>query len=386
MEGTESNEAHLKHYVAVYDPTTNNLQITEAKRLTVRGSIRQEQKFEEAEDEDTANFLAAQGTRAALTEAFGSKKSKKAVQSMFENRQLGQGIEGATIAEAITANIGDQDDEEADSLAASVIARSNKPLPVPNLTTDNIDEVYSISTLVFPFPSSRTLKVMPIEPWLARMRTSSEIPNLRSRFVATRISYIIKRVLASPEDTNHTHQLQLLRYIDMLLQIHTFVDKKRRHRIPYIDQWPSGTLSSNTPPDLVKKIVNHFFPENRADDRPRTLFKATIMALALHILPPSGSTGGQQLVTNTTEVQMDLAMEVADVRKLYHELGCVVKPASDRELTLWGFSRLSEDKKKKKADGSENASRKTAAPTFATLKFPLAFPKVSMGRKTAARR
>ena len=112
LEGTEPNEAHTKHYIAVYDPATNKLKVTEATSLTVRPAIRQRPKLEESDDEDTQNFLALQGTRSALTEAFGSKKSKKAVQSMAENRQLGQGGEGATITNAITAHMADDEDEE----------------------------------------------------------------------------------------------------------------------------------------------------------------------------------------------------------------------------------------------------------------------------------
>jgi len=375
-EGTEPNEAHLKHYVAVFDPATNKLKVTEAKRLTVRGALRQRPKLEESEDEDTQNFLASQGTRSALTEAFGSKKSKKAVQSIAENRQLGQGQEGATIANVMASHIADDEDEE-EPATATAIARSNKPLPQPNLTTNDIEEVYSLSTLVQPSPASTTLRNMPIEQWRARMKANKEVIGLRSRYIANRVTYIGKRVLES-NDPRYVQQFQLLRYIELLVEIAQFAGKQdRRRRMKFVDEWPEHTLTQGVPPTIVKETVNHFFPDNTPSDRAMTLLKTTIFALTLHILPPSGKTGGAQLVAEPTDIQLDLAMEAPEVRRLYHELGCKVAPATDKDLTSWGYTKLVDKKKKKTEDGMT-----LPKPQFAVLKFPLNFPKASGQRRT----
>lgn len=378
VEGTESGEAHLKHYLAVYDPTINKLKVTEAKRLTVRGAIRQRPKLEESEDEDTQNFLASQGTRSALTEAFGSKKSKKAVQSMAENRQLGQGLEGATIADAITSHLADDEDDE-ESATATATARSNKPLPQANLSTDDVEEVYSIASLVLPLPASNTLKSMPIEPWKARMKAGKEVSGLRSRYVANRVTYIGKQVIES-NHLKYVQQFQLLRYIEMLVEIAQFAAKQhRKYRMKSVNEWPEHTLTPGVSPVIVKQNVHHFFPENMPTERAMTLLRTTIFALTLHILPPSGKTGGEQLVAEPTDIQLDLAMEAPEVRKLYHELGCKVAPATDKDLIAWGYQKLVEKKKKKTEDGK-------ALPKlmFAVLKLPLNFPKIG-GQRRAKR-
>lgn len=381
-EGSEPGEAHLQHYVAVYDPATNTLKLTEAKKVTVRGSIRQQPRADEDEEAETQDLT--QGTRSALTEAFGSKKSKKAVQAMAENRQLGQGIEGQTIAEAITAHI-DPDEDEEDEADATTTRLSNKPIPQPNLQTDDIENVYALSSLLKPPPASNTLKLMPIAPWLATLRNGKEVGGLRSRVVANRVGYLGKQLIADPSLTQkYTQQLQLLRYIELLTQVHVFTSKHdRRRRMPWFDEWPPGTISGNIPTQVLREIMKHHFPDNTATTHAMTLLKTTIMALTLHVLPPSGKTGGtsgaghgSQLVMEPTDVQMDLAIDVAEARKLYHELGCVVKPASEKDLNLWGYARLA----KKSAKG--NVPR----PHFAVLKFPLSFPKVSSGRRAANRR
>jgi len=375
-EGSEPNEAHIKHYVAVFDPATNKLKVTEAKRLTVRGALRQRPKLDESDDEGTQNFLALQGTRSALTEAFGSKKSKKAVQAIAENRQLGQGLEGATIANAMASQIADDEDEE-EPTTATAAARSNKPLPQPNLRTDDIEEVYSLSALVQPSPASNTLRNMPIEQWGARMRANKEVIGLRSRYVANRVTYIGKQVLES-NDSKYVQQLQLLRYIELLIEIAQYAGKQdRRRRMKFVDEWPEHTLTQGVPPAIVKETVNQFFPDNTPSDRAMTLLRTSIFALTLHILPPSGKTGGSQLVAELTDIQLDLAMEAPEVRKLYHELGCKVAPATDRDLTSWGYTKLVDKKKRKTEDGTT-----LPKPQFAVLKFPLNFPRASGQRRT----
>lgn len=380
IEGTESNEGHLKHYVAVYDPATNKLKLTEAKHLTLRGSLRQAQKIDEDEDdEDAAQIPTTSGTRTALTEAFGSKKSKKAVQAMAENRQLAQGIEGATIAEAIAANVKDEDDDE-DMVDAAAIARSNKPLPVADLRTDDIEEVYGLSTLIKPQPASTTLSTLPVQSWIARLKAGKEV-KVRSRFVANRIGYLGKAHIASPEDQRFLRQLQILYYLEIMIEINQFISKQSRFtRIPWHDKWPENTLSVGTPPRVVGAIMNHIFPEEKPTDRATTLLKSTILALTLHILPPSGQTGTNTLVAEPTDVQLDLAIEAAEARKLYHEIGCVVKPPTEKDLNIWGLAKWA--RKAEKKDGESGSKQK---PMFAVLRFPLNFPKPSTGKRAARR-
>lgn len=372
-EGTEPGESYLKYYLAIFDPATNGLKITDAKNLTVRGSVRQQKTLEENDDEDTVNFMASQGTRAALTEAFGSKKSKKAVQATAENRQLGQGVEGATIADVITSNMVDEEDEAVES---TIVARSAKPLPAANITTDDIEEVYSISKLVFPNPASNTLRQMPIEPWKARLSAGLEV-KVPTRYVANRITYIGRNVVEE-ESPKFVQQLQLLRYIELLIEIAKFCgNKDKRRKMDFIDKWPEDALTPGVSANVIKQVVNHFFPDNTPSERAMTLLRTTIFALTLHIVPPSGKAGDGRLITEPTDIQLDLALEVAEVRKLYHELGCKLAPASDKDLIMWGLQKKLAKQKKKSKEGESKMPKEM----FAFLKFPLNFPKTSMGRR-----
>jgi DNA-directed RNA polymerase I subunit RPA49 len=37
---------YLKHYAAIYDPVSGQLQVTEAKKMTVRASVRQQEPIQ----------------------------------------------------------------------------------------------------------------------------------------------------------------------------------------------------------------------------------------------------------------------------------------------------------------------------------------------------
>lgn len=380
-EGTDTNDQYLRHYVAVYNPSTSSLQITQARKLTVRGSLRSHQKADTRDEAGPVLSGGQQGTRAALTEAFGSKKSKKAAQAIAENRMLGQGDEGATITNAMLAGVKEEDSEEDTTRPSSV--HTNKPLPPANLQTQDIKNVYSLNTLVHPEPASNTLKALNIGTWLARIKVDKEIKQLRSRFVANRLGVIAKMYKATEgDDDSLIQQFQLLRYITLLLEVYQYLNKQPRRRpVPDIDAWSPNTVSSDTPSILLQPILDHLFPDHTLSDRGITLLRTTIMALTLHITPPNREIQKTTLVTDPADIQFDLAIEPAEARKLFHELGCRVKPPSDRDLMLWGFNKRS--KKEKDNDGVAAAAGK---PNFAVLSFPLNFPKASGGRRAAARR
>lgn len=365
----------MKHYVAVFDENSGRLEVKEAKRLTVRGSIRQAPPVPHG-DEDEDVPMTNYSTRAALTEAFGTKKSKKAVQSVAENRQLAQGGEGAVIAEAMISNIAREDEEESTFAQSQLLARSNKPLPQPDLGTGDVHEVYHLNALVFPSPADATLKLMHTGTWTARLKAKKEIPDLRSRFVANRVGYLGLALLASAEGTNDPKllkQFQLLRYIDLLLQIQKYLSKQPRHgRINTPDKWPAKTMTDGTPPSILMPILKRFFPDMRPNTHSMTLLRATILALALHILPPSLQTKPGTLATEPTDLALDMAIEASEARKLYRELGCKVEGATDKELTIWGLEKI-----KKKKDESGQSPK---APQLAKLALPLEFPKVSRGK------
>lgn len=69
-------------------------------------------------------------------------------------------------------------------------------------------------------------------------------------------------------------------------------------------------------------------------------------------------------------------MDPTEVGKLYRELGCKLAPLNETEVQSWGLKR-------RKSEGGGEDGKKMAAVKvkFAKLAFPLAFVKVSQGRR-----
>ncbi|KAI4257538.1 MAG: hypothetical protein L6R42_005584, partial [Xanthoria sp. 1 TBL-2021] len=74
-------EGLLSHYIGVYDPRSGDLQLMRARKLVLRGSPR----FSPTELEQEAKAANDRSARTALGLAFGTKKSKRALQNLAKN-------------------------------------------------------------------------------------------------------------------------------------------------------------------------------------------------------------------------------------------------------------------------------------------------------------
>lgn len=365
-----SIDRHLKHYVACFDPSTGRLDVTEAKHMIVRSVVRQFKP--ESEQPDPSQNL-GYASRGALTEAFGTKKSKRAFQSMAENRLLAAGDqdEDNPLSQAITSAV----EDEAEELPES--AQKTKPLPQANTETSDIAQVYSLNTLVKPHLG--VLKSMPLNDWRSSYEKTKQI-RTSSRFVSNRFGWLMPAHVASPEDEIHLTRLQLLRYIYLLLELHRYVMKSnQRAAIQDPSKWPEGTISGNFSEAALREILKHFFPDRRTNKSHLTLLRSTILALTLHIPPPSLNPGKDMLITEPTDIALDLAIEKEESVKLWRELGCKIDAPRDAELERWGLSKLYKQKK----TNDDGKQVKAAAPKFVKLAFPLQFVKASRGKPPA---
>lgn len=369
---TSTVDSHLKHYVAVYDPATNDLTVVEARNVAARTQIRQ------YENEAAANKLS---TRVDLVESFGTKKSKKFVQATAENRLFARGGDDSeSLSQAIGSSValGDAD------LAPNGAALSNKPLPRPDLETEDIREVYPLSELVSP-AGSRTLERMSTAYWADRVGKNKPISS-RSHFVSNRVMPLFMVQKATDQSETQTleritQQIQLLRYLEMLIQIHHHLASlKRGRRIPPPHQWPEKVISTDFDTSIVVDILNRLFPDNNKSTFALTLLQTTILAITLHI-PPAGRTpDNNTLVAEPTDIGRDLSLERDELAKLYRELGCRMQPLTDTEMSVFGLKML---KGAVDANGEPVNFKKVK---FAKLRFPLDFPKLSQGARRERRK
>ena len=348
--------------------------------MVVRPHVRKFQTEQEDDNEKHSAPIPKPSSRAALTEAFGTKKSKRAVQSIAENRLLGRGGDGEDeLSQAILNTPVGEDD---DGAGIPDINRINKPLPRANLIAENIEDAYPLSTLVTPSPHQDTLSNLSIAYWKDRIANSKPVLT-SSRFVANRVSYIVQAHLASSDNSSRIQHVQVLRYVEVLLHLHKYV--RTLPRSGYFappEKWPAKeqTFFANASEqgDHLSKLLSRFFPDRKPSDHAVTLLRSTILALGLHVPPPSLEAGHKMLVCEPTDLSLDLALEQKDIAMLFRELGCKIEPGTDAELARWGLGKMG---KTVGADGKEFTPPK---PKFAKLRLPLQFPKLSQGKNISA--
>jgi DNA-directed RNA polymerase I subunit RPA49 len=391
---TSIADKHVKQYIAIFDPSTNNLSVIPAKKMTVRSSVRQ---LPSANDTDESAAAAASdaepptqpptsSSRAALTEAFGTKKSKKAVAAIAENRLLARtadnDIENDPLSSAILSSI-QEDAAYADPSLSTTTAdiRANKPLPQADLTATDINHFYPLSSLIFPGPARTTLSQMPISIWRDRISSGKEIQS-RFRYIAHRVAGLVQLHLSHPDDGSVLEKLQILRYIQLLLELHVYISRlpSRNRAIPPPEKWPANTTSDTSLSAAFQyKLVGNIFPSYLPTQHAKTLLITTILTLTLHVPPPKWAPGQELsvLITEPSDISLDLALQPVEVTKYYRELGCRLETLSDAELTRYGWEKVGKARKKVDSEGKEVTLPK---PKFAKLRFPVEFPKISAGR------
>ncbi|EXJ72344.1 uncharacterized protein A1O5_04848 [Cladophialophora psammophila CBS 110553] len=400
---TDAAEKNVKHYIAVFDPASNKLTVVGARKMTVRSTVRQLDKESDDEEEAEETMPALTPSRAALTQAFGTKKSKRAVTSSAENRLLARDGEDRDhpVSNAILSSIKEEDDP-AVMVDAGAASRTNKPLPQADLDTTDITEVYNLSSLVFPGPSRTTLSQMPIAFWKECVKKKKPI-STHLRFVATRVGYLAQRHLKQPDNEEVLIKLQILRYIQLLVEIHKYVSHQSPRRpLAQPEQWPKGTTTDASLSTAFKgRLMSHFFPNNTPTVFNKTLLTSTILALTLHIPPPNFTPGEspKTLFTEPSDITLDLAMPHAEIYKLYRELGCKMESMTNGELQRYGWNkvlssplpprqngRIDDDDDDDDDEGTNAVVlRKLPKPKFAKLRFPVEFPRISAGRPTGRR-
>ncbi|KAJ5908211.1 hypothetical protein N7495_000893 [Penicillium taxi] len=393
-EGTgDDTDSQLKHYVAVVDPERKTWQIVEARRVTLRGAVRSYRNASDDEDsEEEMNTMRAQ--RTALTNTFGTKQSRKAVQSMAENAKLSNAPVGA-VPEAGAALISSLPAGAASGLVkmANVQAevQAAKPLPIPDLTAAHPADVYTIESLV-PGGHSTLRLLTGIEEWKQQVEAGMGVTT-GSRFVASRVEAVVL--------SGNQTQLQVLRFIQLLLEFARCLKSGRgdkssgpgskklppREDLRKILSSTSGAVSKDSKnteaesvdllSDSVVDAVRRRFAPNGAymTKHEQTLLHTTICALSLHIPPQPAKDGGSsslggnspnELATDPSNLRDDLHIESNTMIQYFRELGCKIDKPRETEHKKWNI---------KGGKAEANARR------IARLRIPVEFPKVSRGAR-----
>ncbi|KAF1811925.1 hypothetical protein P152DRAFT_474175 [Eremomyces bilateralis CBS 781.70] len=338
----------LTHYVGVYDSNDNTLKIVPARKLIVRGSLREKPAPAESENADGKSFHKAFELRRELGMEFGTVKTKKHLQAQASNA-LAQGtVLGGPKAEL------DRDDPLVKAMLAAMpktdaAATSRetlqleidaaKPRPDANLNAETADMVYTPESVI----GQELMSYVTVQPWIEAIEAGNDV-QLGSQYVARRLKELV--------DGGDIKRLKCLRYLLFLVEVYQKIQEKGKR----MKRWPKkedllSSLSDGSE-DLIEKSKRKF-SEDRGDVSRwhLDLLITHIAALTLII---------DEFDTDTFDIRNDLHLENQDMTQYFREIGCKVKSVPENEYKKWGI--------KSKADASTHR--------MARLKLPLEFPKI----------
>lgn len=333
-------EKNLSHYVAVYDPASDQLQVFPAHHLSLRSALRQ------SDDDLTSGSkprTAAQ-QRLALGMEFGSVRSRRALEGRAANAIVASEPGKRNKAEsAVLEAMAESEDVQARKAEEAEIAFATRPIPKPNAAADTVEDVYTFNTLLPPAAA----RLVNTKEWRDNAR-AEVVMVLGHRFTANRVAEVGK--------SDNAARLQALNYLALLLEFHELLGAGGRsgRKVPRrevleqkLSDWPAALVDS-----VVRRFAN---PQRELPKWHVDQLYAHICALALFVDGWS---------TDVSDLRDDLHLNTKQITQYYRELGCGV-----RALTKSEQERM-------KLNNAEKAAKR-----IAVLKLPLDFPKPSVGRR-----
>ncbi|KAL8741060.1 MAG: hypothetical protein Q9190_006289, partial [Brigantiaea leucoxantha] len=194
-ESLSTNLPLLNHYIAIYSPSTSELQLVPTRKLTLRSHLRSSNAPPpNPKDPETTTTLSA---RSNLALTFGTKKAQKSIRALTENAisptknppltpsSSATGPPPPTLdplASAVLDSMTGITSAMASREDLQALASDSHPRPKPHLDAQRPEDIYPIEELV----GETMLRAMQVREWEHKITNNEEVFT-KSRFVSGRI-------------------------------------------------------------------------------------------------------------------------------------------------------------------------------------------------------
>ncbi|KAK4693686.1 DNA-directed RNA polymerase I subunit RPA49, partial [Lecanoromycetidae sp. Uapishka_2] len=353
-ETSNGSENHLKDYIGVYDPSSGQLQLVQARKLVVRSTLRSERDSGSKKNKD--DIQDAFTARSNLGLAFGTKKSQKAIRALTTNAIQASpskpnnndipahSLAHDPLASAVVSSMPSASSMPTrDEMQAEV--DMHKPRPKANLDAETPGDVYPTEELV---GGLNVLRTTSVKEWIDKVKAGEDIQT-KSLFVSRR--------LRAEVQSGDVKRIKTLKYLLLLVEWFRGLKpiNKGGLRVPKMEDM--AELVSVWGNEIVAGVGRRFAEEAQLNKWHTDNLITHILALAITF---------DRCTSDTHDIQNDLRLETKGVGKYYAELGCVIAPPTEIERTRLNIS---------KAEAGNHR--------IARLKLPLVFRKmrVPVGRK-----
>jgi DNA-directed RNA polymerase I subunit RPA49 len=320
-ERWKSVDTLLNHFLAVIDPQTGEVEVIQAKKMVVRGTVRSKQAAAEAMEVSSGKPVWL-GTRndirlgMALTtlqthsemkmelgETFGTKKAKKAIQAVAENAMLAEKSRGKLGDDdrALVVTIRDSSQHMATREELQAAVDMARPVPRGNFDADEIQDVYVPAQII----GAEVLNAIPVLDWQEQVRNLEPV-QVPARFVANRIV----RVAGNEEDVQ---RLKLLRYLLWAITFWTTTKQGRERGTKSIARRDDLREALAPAPEVVIENIRRKFSDNGV------MRKAHIDLLMTHCCVFASIIDNFEV--NTLDLREDLKLEQKQLNQYFLEIG-----------------------------------------------------------------
>lgn len=325
----------LNHFFGIYDPETGKLQVVEAKKMVIRGSVRAKQASAADMGERTSRQVCLHGSRTLtsdglttlqtmmelktdLGQTFGTKKARKAIQENVLNAITPQRKAGDSsptkidaAARAMLDSVGQITSTMATREELQAVVDEAKPVPIPNLEATDIQDVYDPKRII----GADILNLVPIREWQEKVRHNENVP-VPSRFVAARLNRI-----ASNEDA--VTRLRVLRYFAFVLM---FYLNSKPGKVRGTRSLPSREklreVLTPAPEAVIENIRRKFSDAGQMRKFHIDLLMTHCCVFACII---------DNFEVDTQNLRDDLKIDQKTMNQYFHEIGGRIKPVVDKE-------------------------------------------------------
>ncbi len=325
QEQWKSVDTLLNHFLAVIDPKTGEVEVIQAKKMVVRGTVRSKQAPAEAMEvnaskpvwlgsfdvPDPGKRLTVLQThsemRMELGETFGTKKSKKALQAVAENAMLAEKSRGKLDEDdrALVDTIKTSSQHMATREELQAALDMSRPVPRGNFDATDIQDVYVPAEII----GAEVLNAIPVLDWQEKVN-KLEAVQVPARFVANRIVRV-----AGNEDG--VHRLKLLRYLLWVIIFWTTTKQGRERGTKTIARRDDLREALAPAPEVVIENIRRKFSDSGV------MRKAHIDLLMTHCCVFASIIDNFEV--NTLDLREDLKLEQKQLSQYFVEIGARMK-------------------------------------------------------------
>ncbi|KAL7807373.1 RNA polymerase I associated factor, A49-like protein [Trichoderma aethiopicum] len=305
----------LNHFIGIYDPKTGKMEVVEAKKMVVRGTVRSKQVPTSASQQQEKKTMLDQ--RTDLGQTFGTKKAKKAIQDKVLNaitpqRKTADGrpVQLDDASKATLTSIGAVTSTMASREELQAVIDEAKPVPKANLDADEIYDVYRPEELI----GADILNLVPIREWQEKAKHGESI-QFRSR-------YVVSRVQAIASNESAEMRLRVLRYLSIVLLFYLYSKPGRQkgtRQVPPRDKLRE--LLAPAPEAVIENVRRKFSDAGQLRKFHIDLLIAHCCALACIV---------DNFEVDTQALRDDLRIDQRMMNQYFHEIGARVKPVKDK--------------------------------------------------------